>query len=222
MAHYKNPDIISRELGKKMLRLEAHCAKKMPCRTLPCRSLLSMLAHALWSCVSSFVASFLGLTAHYMTAAMPSFSPAPRARDPPPASDAHSGGSFRHVLAHAKAFAALLRRPLRVLIAAGKDSNRKWSEKDFGHSRYRAGMGKGLWECLCRQLRKEGISVDVGRSFFCGDAAGRLTDHGDCDKQLAQLCGLLLAHSQRRRPRPLCVRPRACGGRMLRPTPSGA
>lgn len=54
----------------------------------------------------------------------------------------------------------------------------------------------GMFELLMSHVFPSGSSLDFSRSFFCGDAAGRVAvggkhkDHACCDRQFAANCGL--------------------------------
>lgn len=77
-------------------------------------------------------------------------------------------------------FAAAVDLPMLVLCATAKDGFRKPST--------------GCWEHYVSK-RSAGVAVDLGASFFVGDAAGRKPpgrkpDHSDSDKQFAVRAGL--------------------------------
>lgn len=62
-----------------------------------------------------------------------------------------------------------------VYVATQKDGNRKPST--------------GMWHCFCSQ-RSNGDVMDMGGSFYVGDAAGRPGDHSADDKNFAGNAGL--------------------------------
>ena len=61
--------------------------------------------------------------------------------------------------------------PVAVFIACNRDGFRK--------------PERGMWDLLFG-----GVQVDMARSFFVGDAAGRPGDHSDCDKVFADRIGV--------------------------------
>jgi bifunctional polynucleotide phosphatase/kinase len=48
-----------------------------------------------------------------------------------------------------------------------------------------------IWAEIVRDLQAEDLDIDISRSFFVGDAAGRPTDHSDADIEFARGVGLL-------------------------------
>lgn len=46
-----------------------------------------------------------------------------------------------------------------------------------------------MWDCLVEKCNG-GVKVDVTKSFYVGDAAGRAKDHSASDKQFAAKCNL--------------------------------
>lgn len=70
------------------------------------------------------------------------------------------------------AAARALGAPCDAFVAPGKDACRK--------------PGLGMWHAF---LEANG-GVDLGASFFVGDAAGRPQDHSDCDQAFAAAAGL--------------------------------
>ena len=65
--------------------------------------------------------------------------------------------------------------PLLVLCATAKDDFRK--------------PGTGCWDYVARHAYPD-TPVDKAGSFFVGDAAGRLGDHGDGDREFARAVGI--------------------------------
>ena len=63
---------------------------------------------------------------------------------------------------------------MTALVAPGKDAFRK--------------PEVGMWRALCAM--NGGVAPDLAASFFVGDAAGRATDHSDCDSAFAKAVGL--------------------------------
>ncbi|ODQ64599.1 PNK3P-domain-containing protein [Nadsonia fulvescens var. elongata DSM 6958] len=50
---------------------------------------------------------------------------------------------------------------------------------------------RGMWDAMVQDLLELGIAVDMKRSFYVGDAAGRSGDFSDSDLKFAQNIGLL-------------------------------
>lgn len=65
--------------------------------------------------------------------------------------------------------------PFQIFAASTKDTNHKPST--------------GMWDCLVEKCNG-GVKVDVTKSFYVGDAAGRAKDHSASDKQFAAKCNL--------------------------------
>ncbi|GJP54539.1 hypothetical protein CLOM_g13617, partial [Closterium sp. NIES-68] len=65
--------------------------------------------------------------------------------------------------------------PMQIFISCGRSHSGDLFRKPEG----------GLWHLLWRCLNG-GVGLDMGRSFFVGDAAGRLKDHSDSDRVFAQ------------------------------------
>ena len=81
--------------------------------------------------------------------------------------------------------------PMEAYVACLKDKFRKPSEKD------RAANigGVGMWGFMCTDPNELGFSErniqpQVSKSFYVGDAAGRSSDHSDCDKYFAKTVGV--------------------------------
>ena len=47
-----------------------------------------------------------------------------------------------------------------------------------------------MWHFMTKSFNG-GIGIDLEKSFYVGDAAGRVNDHSDADKMFAQNCGLI-------------------------------
>ena len=75
--------------------------------------------------------------------------------------------------------------PVRVYCATKVD------KKDKGSDKFRK-PATGMWDALINDLKKEsGIDeVDLSRSFFVGDAAGRKQDFSNSDIKFAEAVGL--------------------------------
>ena len=64
--------------------------------------------------------------------------------------------------------------PVTALLAPGKDAFRK--------------PEAGMWRAMVAM--NGGVAPDLAASFFVGDAAGRPSDHSDCDSAFAKAVGL--------------------------------
>jgi len=73
-----------------------------------------------------------------------------------------------------QALDTLVQVPVQVFAAVGR-----------GCEEYRK-PSTGLWDLMCKQYG----DMNVKESFFCGDAAGRDTDHSDSDRVFAENIGL--------------------------------
>ncbi|KFK38839.1 hypothetical protein AALP_AA3G167000 [Arabis alpina] len=72
--------------------------------------------------------------------------------------------------------------PIQVFIACGVGSS---GGKDDLYRKPKAGM----WQ-LMKKYFNSGIAIDMDKSFYVGDAAGRTGDHSDADIKFAQASGL--------------------------------
>lgn len=76
-------------------------------------------------------------------------------------------------------FMQLVKVPMQVFIACGREGTGDL----FRKPKY------GMWAFMERHFN-EGISIEKERSFYVGDAAGRLGDHSDADIGFAKAIGL--------------------------------
>ncbi|XP_010465411.1 PREDICTED: polynucleotide 3'-phosphatase ZDP-like isoform X2 [Camelina sativa] len=72
--------------------------------------------------------------------------------------------------------------PIQVFIACGFSSS---AGKDDRYRKPKAGM----WQLMKKHFNS-GIAIDMDKSFYVGDAAGRKMDHSDADIKFAQANGL--------------------------------
>ncbi|XP_019096880.1 PREDICTED: polynucleotide 3'-phosphatase ZDP-like [Camelina sativa] len=72
--------------------------------------------------------------------------------------------------------------PIQVFIACGFSSS---AHKDDLYRKPKAGM----WQLMKKHFNSE-IAIDMDKSFYVGDAAGRKMDHSDADIKFAQASGL--------------------------------
>ncbi|KAL5564549.1 hypothetical protein UlMin_027713 [Ulmus minor] len=79
-------------------------------------------------------------------------------------------------------FIETVKVPIQVFIACGL-SNSYGVEDPFRKPK------NGMWYLMERHFNS-GISIDMDRSFYVGDAAGRVGDHSDADIKFAQGIGL--------------------------------
>jgi len=77
--------------------------------------------------------------------------------------------------------------PIQVFIACGVGSSggKGSSGKDDLYRKPKAGM----WQLMKKHFNS-GIAIDMDKSFYVGDAAGRKGDHSDADIKFAQASGL--------------------------------
>ncbi|KAL2476433.1 Polynucleotide 3'-phosphatase ZDP [Abeliophyllum distichum] len=78
-------------------------------------------------------------------------------------------------------FIKLVKVPIQVFIACGLSSGKP--EDPFRKPK------PGMWRIMEKQFNS-GLPVDMDRSFYVGDAAGRPDDHSDADIKFAQAIGL--------------------------------
>ncbi|GMI40265.1 hypothetical protein TrCOL_g11549 [Triparma columacea] len=76
--------------------------------------------------------------------------------------------------------------PFAALFATGRKG--KKGEDETGEITYRK-PGSGMWEMFLSKHNK-GVKPDLKVSFYVGDAAGRMGDHGDCDREFARSVGV--------------------------------
>ncbi|KAG7581987.1 HAD-like superfamily [Arabidopsis suecica] len=75
--------------------------------------------------------------------------------------------------------------PIQVFIACGFSSSGGKGGKDDLYRKPKAGM----WQLMKKHFNS-GIAIDMDKSFYVGDAAGRKMDHSDADIKFAQASGL--------------------------------
>ncbi|XP_020888797.1 polynucleotide 3'-phosphatase ZDP isoform X1 [Arabidopsis lyrata subsp. lyrata] len=75
--------------------------------------------------------------------------------------------------------------PIQVFIACGVSSSGGKGSKDDFYRKPKAGM----WQLMKKHFNS-GIAIDMDKSFYVGDAAGRKMDHSDADIKFAQASGL--------------------------------
>ncbi|CAD5323101.1 unnamed protein product [Arabidopsis thaliana] len=75
--------------------------------------------------------------------------------------------------------------PIQVFIACGVSSSGGKGGKDDLYRKPKAGM----WQLMKKHFNS-GIAIDMDKSFYVGDAAGRKMDHSDADIKFAQASGL--------------------------------
>ncbi|KAG1367725.1 polynucleotide 3'-phosphatase ZDP [Cocos nucifera] len=73
--------------------------------------------------------------------------------------------------------------PIQVFIACGLGTSKDQTEDPFRKPK------PGMWRLMEEQFNS-GIAVDMDRSFYVGDAAGRVNDHSDADIKFAEVVGL--------------------------------
>ncbi|KAK9077447.1 hypothetical protein SSX86_005784 [Deinandra increscens subsp. villosa] len=78
-------------------------------------------------------------------------------------------------------FIKLVNVPIQVFIACGVS---KGKEQDPFRK-----PQTGMWRIMEQQFNS-GITIDMDKSFYVGDAAGRINDHSDADKKFAETIGL--------------------------------
>ncbi|CAI9757127.1 unnamed protein product [Fraxinus pennsylvanica] len=78
-------------------------------------------------------------------------------------------------------FIKLVKVPIQVFIACGLSSGQP--EDPFRKPK------PGMWKIMEKQFNS-GLPIDMDRSFYVGDAAGRPNDHSDADIKFAQAIGL--------------------------------
>ncbi|KAK6157322.1 hypothetical protein DH2020_011570 [Rehmannia glutinosa] len=78
-------------------------------------------------------------------------------------------------------FIKLVKVPIQVFIACGLSSGKP--EDPFRKPK------PGMWKIMEKEFNS-GLSIDMDRSFYVGDAAGRANDHSDADKKFAQAIGI--------------------------------
>ncbi|XP_022877374.1 polynucleotide 3'-phosphatase ZDP isoform X2 [Olea europaea var. sylvestris] len=78
-------------------------------------------------------------------------------------------------------FIKLVEVPIQVFIACGVNSGQL--EDPFRKPK------PGMWRIMEKQFNS-GLPIDMDRSFYVGDAAGRPNDHSDADIKFAQAIGL--------------------------------
>ncbi|MQL84963.1 hypothetical protein Taro_017484 [Colocasia esculenta] len=85
-------------------------------------------------------------------------------------------GRIENFLKHVKV-------PMQVFIACGLGKGKDQSGDPFRKP------NPGMWRILEKYFNS-GIAIDMDRSFFVGDAAGRKNDHSDADAKFAEAVGL--------------------------------
>ncbi|KAK4781980.1 hypothetical protein SAY86_016082 [Trapa natans] len=81
-------------------------------------------------------------------------------------------------------FIQLVNVPIQVFIACGLGKSNKGGEEDpFRKPK------PGMWNIMEKHFNS-GIPIDMDKSFYVGDAAGRENDHSDADIKFAQAIGL--------------------------------
>lgn len=80
-------------------------------------------------------------------------------------------------------FIKLVNLPIQVFIACGLAKNKDQTEDIFRKPK------PGMW-WLMEQHFNSGIAIDMDKSFYVGDAAGRAEDHSDADIKFAEAIGL--------------------------------
>lgn len=78
-------------------------------------------------------------------------------------------------------FIKLANVPIQVFIACGVSKGQE-------HDPFRKPK-TGMWQIM-EQHFNSGIPIDMDKSFYVGDAAGRKDDHSDADKKFAEAIGL--------------------------------
>ncbi|GMH24914.1 hypothetical protein Nepgr_026757 [Nepenthes gracilis] len=73
--------------------------------------------------------------------------------------------------------------PIQVFIACGYDNSSGHGEDPFRKPK------TGMWHIMEKHFNS-GIQIDMDKSFYVGDAAGRENDHSDADIKFAQAIGL--------------------------------
>ncbi|BAB89455.1 putative diphosphonucleotide phosphatase [Oryza sativa (japonica cultivar-group)] len=73
--------------------------------------------------------------------------------------------------------------PIQVFIACGLGKGKTFPDDPFRKP------NTGMW-WLMREHFNSGVTVDMDKSFYVGDAAGRENDHSDADKEFAKAIGL--------------------------------
>lgn len=81
-------------------------------------------------------------------------------------------------------FIKLVNVPIQVFIACGVGKPTSGLAEDP----YRKPK-TGMWNVMAKYFNS-GISIDMDKSFYVGDAAGRINDHSDADIKFAQAIGL--------------------------------
>ncbi|KAF8024215.1 hypothetical protein BT93_F1421 [Corymbia citriodora subsp. variegata] len=80
-------------------------------------------------------------------------------------------------------FIKLVNVPIQVFIACGVGKPSGLAEDPYRKPK------TGMWNVMAKYFNS-GISIDMDKSFYVGDAAGRINDHSDADIKFAQAIGL--------------------------------
>lgn len=80
-------------------------------------------------------------------------------------------------------FIKLVNVPIQVFIACGVGKPSGQAEDPYRKPK------TGMWNVMAKYFNS-GIAVDKDKSFYVGDAAGRINDHSDADIKFAQAIGL--------------------------------
>ncbi|XP_042479884.1 polynucleotide 3'-phosphatase ZDP isoform X2 [Macadamia integrifolia] len=80
-------------------------------------------------------------------------------------------------------FIELVKVPIQVFVACGLGKTTGQTEDPFRKPK------TGMWRIM-EQHFNSGIPIDMDKSFYVGDAAGRKNDHSDADTKFAQALGL--------------------------------
>lgn len=73
--------------------------------------------------------------------------------------------------------------PIQVFIACGLGKGKTFPDDPFRKP------NTGMWWLMTEHFNS-GVTVDMDKSFYVGDAAGRENDHSDADKEFAKAIGL--------------------------------